>query len=388
MPESLTPELVALRDRVQAFVDDDLRPLEDALGDDPDPAVPDDTRRRVRERSRELGLFQMTQPAAFGGASTGPLALTVVRETLAAANLRLTRFVFGPGPGVLGQATGELRERYLEPLLRGEKSGAWAFTEPAVMADGQRPTWARRDGDDLVITGRKAYVSGGATADFYSVLVNVEEDAGGPGGTAMVVVDRDVPGLSIERAFHSMEGGNHVELHLDGVRVPQSRVVGKVGEGMPRALGNISQMRLGMAAQASGLAIWTTNYVEQHITAPHRSGVRLGDREGVRMHFAEMRIGTYAARAMLYRTARLVEAAEREDEVMNEVMATKVFTTEHVGRAVDTAIQLVGGQALIVGHPLERLYRQVRSMRIAEGASDLLRLNLARGRIEFHAGRL
>jgi acyl-CoA dehydrogenase len=385
MPESLTPELVALRDRVQAFVDNDLAPFERGLDAAEDAAIPADVARRVLERSRELGLFTMTQPPAFGGTPTGALALTVVRETLAAANLRLTRFVFGPGPGVLGAATGELRTRYLEPLLRGEKSGAWAFTEPA---DTPRPTWARRDGDDLVITGRKAYVTGGATADFYSVLVNVDEDASGPGGTAMVVVDRDTPGLTIERAFHSLEGGNHVELRMDGARVPQSHVVGKVGEGMPRALGNISNMRLGMAAQATGLAIWVTNYTEAHITAPHRSGVRLGDREGVRMHFADMRMGTYAARAMLYRTARLVEASQREDEVMNEVMATKVLTTEHVGRAVDTAIQLVGGQALIVGHPLERLYRQVRSMRIAEGASDLLRLNLARGRIEFHAGRL
>ncbi len=108
----------------------------------------------------------------------------------------------------------------------------------------------------------------------------------------------------------------------------------------------------------------------------------------MRLRYADMRIGTYAARAMLYRTARLAESSAKEEDAMNEIMATKVFTTEHVGHAVDTAIQLAGGQALIVGHPLERLYRQVRSMRIGEGASDLLRLNLVRGRIEFGAGRL
>lgn len=385
MPESLTAELIDLRDRVRAFIEDDLQPLEATLGEDATAPVPDEIRRRVRERSRECGFFQMTQPRAFGGSEAGPLALTVVREALAAANFRVARFVFGPGPGVLGAVTGELRDAYLEPLLRGEKSGAWGFTEPA---NTPRPTWARRDGDELVITGRKAYVSGGATADFYSVLVNVEEDASGPGGTAMVVVDRETPGLTIDRTFHSMEGGSHVELGLAEVRVPASRVVGKVGEGMPRALGNISHMRLGMTAQATGLAMWVTAYVERHIASPHRSGVRLGDREGVRLSYAEMRIGTYAARATLYRTARIVESAAREDEVMNEVMAAKVFCTEHAGRAVDTAVQLVGGQALIVGHPLERLYREVRGMRIAEGASDLLRLNIARGRIEFDSGRL
>jgi acyl-CoA dehydrogenase len=169
MPEAIGAELEALRATVQAFIEQDLRPLEAALGEDG--AVPEATRRQVRERSRELGLFQMTQPVEFGGAKTGPLALTVVRETLAAANLHLTSYVFGPGPGVLGAATGELRTQYLEPVLRGEKVASWAFTEPG---DMPRPTWAKRDGDDLVITGRKSYVSGGEHADFYTVLVNVE----------------------------------------------------------------------------------------------------------------------------------------------------------------------------------------------------------------------
>jgi acyl-CoA dehydrogenase len=384
MPESIGPELEALRDRVRAFIEDDLRPLEAGLGDDSE-AVPEETRRRVRERSRELGLFQMTQPPEFGGTNTGPLALTVVRETLGAATLRVSRYVFGPGPGALGPATGELRAQYLEPLLRGEKAGAWAFTEPG---DAPRPTWATREGGDLVITGRKSYVSGGEAADFYTVLVNVEEDASGPGGTALVVVDKGAPGLSVERAFHSLEGGDHLDMRLDAVRVPRSRVVGSIGEGMPRALGNITAMRLGLAAQATGLAMWVTEWTERNITAPHRGGGRLGDREGVRLHYGEMRMQTYAARAMLYRTARIAEASSKEEDSMNEIMATKVFTTETLGRLVDTAIQLAGGQALILGHPLARLYTDVRSWRIAEGPSDLLRLNLARGRIEFNSGRL
>lgn len=384
MPESIGAELEALRAKVQAFVDDDLRPLEAALGDDAE-ETPEETRRRVRERSRELGLFQMTQPEEFGGVRTGPLALTVARETLAAANSRLARYVFGAGPGALGSATGELRARYLEPVLRGEKQGAWAFTEPG---DAQRPTWATREGGDLVVTGRKSYVSGGASADFYTVLVNVEEDGNGPGGTALVVIDRGTPGLVTQRAFRSLEGGNHIDLALDGVRVPQANVVGKIGEGMPRALGNITSMRLGVAAQASGLAMWATEFTERNITAPHRGGGKLADREGVRLHYGELRIQTYAVRSMLYRTARLAESASSEGESMNEIMATKVFATETLGRVVDTAVQLAGGQALIVGHPLERLYRQVRSLRIAEGPSDVLRLNIARGRVEFGAGRL
>ena len=383
MPESLPPDLVALRDRIRAFVDDDLRPLEDGL--DTDASTPVEVRQIVRERSKELGLFGMTQPRSVGGSEAGPLAMVVARETLAAGNSSLTRYVFGPGPGMLARAEGDLRTRYLEPVLRGEAQSAFAFTEPSGPGAPDRPTWAKRDGDAFMVTGRKAFVTGGATADFYQVLVNVEEDAAGPGGTAMLFVDRGTPGVSIERAFESMEGGGHVELRFDAARVPQANMLGKVGEGMPRAMGNINEERVEVAASACGMALWTVDYVTRHITGGHRAGGRLSDREGVRLRYSDLRIETYVARAMLYRTARLLESG---DDAINEAAATKVFCTEVAGRVVDGAVQLVGGQALIVGHPLERLYRRVRSIRLTGGASDILRLNVARGIIEFNAGRL
>lgn len=383
MPESLPPDLVALRDRVRAFVDGDLRPLEEGLS--PNGPVPAEVRRRVRERSKEIGLFGMTQPRSVGGSEAGPLAMVVARETLAAGNSGLARYVFGPGPGMLARAEGDLRTRYLEPVLRGEAQGAFAFTEPSGPGAPDRPTWAKRDGTMFVVTGRKSFVSGGETADFYQVLVNVEEDASGPGGTAMLFVDRGTPGVTIDRAFESIEGGGHVELRFEGARVPQANVLGAVGEGIPRAMVNINEERVESAASACGIALWTVDYVTRHITQGHRAGGRLGDREGVRLRYSDLRIETYAARAMLYRTARLLDTGE---DAINEAAAAKVFCTEVAGRVVDGAAQLVGGQALIVGHPLERLYRRVRSMRLAGGASDILRLNVARGIIEFNSGRL
>ncbi len=131
--------------------------------------------------------------------------------------------------------------------------------------------------------------------------------------------------------------------------------------------------------------MWAAGFVGDHITAPHPSGRRLGDREGVRLRYSDMQIETYAGRSTLYRTARLAEA---DEDVLNEAMAAKVFCSEMAGRVVDTAVQLVGGQALVEGHPLEALYRRVRSLRLAGGAVDVLRLNIARGRIEFNAGRV
>ena len=167
--------------------------------------------------------------------------------------------------------------------------------------------------------------------------------------------------------------------------MPLANIVGKLGEGMPRALANIGNVRMMVSAQATGMSMWVADYIEGHLKAPHRTGTPLGDREGVRMRFADMRIETFVARSALYRTARLVDSGEN---AVNETMATKVFCTEVAGRVVDMGVQLVGGQALVQGHPLERLYRQVRALRFVEGASDLLRLNLAKGKLELEKGRL
>lgn len=387
MPESIPPELLELRSRAAAFVEE-LRPLEAEVREEHgDLRVPEALRARVRARSQELGLFQMTQPREVGGTEAGPLALTVLREALAAGNTPFERDILGPDPGLLRRAEGALRERYLDPVVRGERRWAFAFTEPAGAA---RPTWARYDGDAFRVTGHKSFVSGGAGAHFFATLVNVDPDGEEPGGTAILLIDRETPGLEVARVFESIDGAGHVELALDDAPVPRANVLGSVGEGMPRALANIEGERIASASTACGLALWAVEFTTRHISAGHRSGQRLGDREGVRLRYAEMRVETYAARAMLYRTARLAETAagDASTNVTNEVAATKLFCTEAAGRVVDTAVQLVGGQALVRGHPLERLYRRIRSMRLGAGASDILRLTVARGVLEFDSGRL
>ena len=380
MPDNLPEALETTRLNMQRFIDTVLVPLDGQL--ETTTKMPLEIQEQVRQASRAAGFFYRTQPLEFGGNPAGTLELTLLREMLAATNTRLASYVFGPGPGLLHAAEGELRSRYLEPLMRGEKTSAFGFTEPDT---APRPTWAVLEGDSLVVSGQKSYVTGGASCDFVCILVNVEHPDGSRAGTAMVVIDRDAEGVNIDKAFTSMEGGGHVSMVFQQVRIPVTQVIGKIGEGMPRALGNIGNVRLMVAAQAMGMCLWTLEYVEAHLKSPHRSGAPLGDREGVRLRYADMRIETYVARSALYRTARLVESGENS---VNEVIATKVFCTETAGRLIDMAVQLVGGQALVQGHPLEALYRQVRSLRLVEGASDLLRINLVKGRLELQKGRV
>lgn len=154
---------------------------------------------------------------------------------------------------------------------------------------------------------------------------------------------------------------------------------------MPRAMRQIGDTRLAMAAGSVGTMRWVLDYLTAHLERPDRKGTPRGDREGVRLRYADIRIDAFAARSMLYRAARLADAGEN---VVNEGIACKVFATEAVGRVVDTAIQLVGGAALDDEHPLAELYRRVRSLRLAEGGNDVLRLNLARGKLDLGKGRI
>ncbi len=374
MPDNLPDAVLAERDKAFAFIEDVVRPLAEEGAED--------AAAKVRDASKQAGFFFKTQPETFGGSPASTLELTVLRELFAASNLPLTQNIFGPGPGVLHAVEGELKTAYLEPVLRGEKRGAFGFTEPD---SASHPTRGVIQGDNICINGQKSYVTGGMHADFVSALVNVVHENGDKAGTAMVVIDRDIEGLTIDREFSSLDGSSHVAMTFNDVVVPKSHVIGALGEGMPRALANIGNVRLMVSAQATGMCMWAIDFIEQHLKAPHRSGTPLGDREGVRLRYADMRIQTFAARSALYRTARLVDTGDR---AINEVAATKILTTETAGRVVDAAVQLFGGQALVSDHPLEKLYREVRSLRFVEGASDLLRLNIAKGRLELDAGRL
>ena len=374
MPENLPVHVESVKSEALAFLDEVIRPLK---GSNDKASIA-----AVVAASKEAGLFYKTQPEEFGGNPASTLELTVLRELFAAQNDPLTGYIFGPGPGVLHSVEGSLKEAYLEPVLRGEKRGSFGFTEPDAAS---RPSWGVIDGDHIVVNGQKSYVTGGDAADFVAALINVEEADGSKVGSAMIVLDKADEGLSIDRQFSSMDGSAHVSMKFANVRVPRHRVIGSLGEGMPRALASIGNVRMMVSAQALGMCQFAIGYIEDYLQRPHRSGAPLSDREGVRLRYADMRMETYVARSALYRTARLVDSG---DNVVNETAMTKVYATETAGRVVDAAVQLFGGQALVTGHPLEQLYRAVRALRFVEGASDLLRINVSKGRFELDKGRL
>ncbi|NIP16193.1 MAG: hypothetical protein GWM88_16240 [Pseudomonadales bacterium] len=369
MPELLNDDQRALRLRAAAFAQDELMPRR---GMDHKSA-----REEVVQAAKAAGFYTMTQPAEFGGNPATVVELTIVRDELAASNAPHADAVFGPGPGVLAGVGEPLASGYLAPVLAGTKRGAFGFTEPD---DAPRPTSGRLEADELIVTGQKSYVTGGEHADFINTLVQIEDH-----GPALVVIDTHAAGVIRERTFASLDGSRHAAFRFEEVRVPRSHVIGEPGEGLPRAMRQIGDTRLAIAAQCVGAMRFVLDLLTTHLKAPDRSGSARGNKEGVRLRYADLRIKAYAARSMLYRTARLADSGAN---VINEGMACKVFATESAGVIVDTAIQLVGGSALVESHPLAELYRRLRALRLAEGGSDVLRLNLARGRLDLDKGRI
>ena len=439
MPENLDAALLEKRATLEAFIEDQLRPWEAEAA--ADAAALRSLRAAVARRSAELGIYQMSQPRSVGGSEATQLELLVMQETLARANLeRLSGAVFGGGAGPIGGATGRLKEEYLQATLTGQIRGSFGFTEPG----GEIPrTVAVKDGDDLIVTGHKSFVTGGDSANYVAALVNLREPDGvTKAGTAMLVIDllgadgERPEGVVMQEVFGSLDGGmRHAYIRFDQCRVPAWHIIGdpndKSRSGLDRGMAQIGNVRLSLSAQAVGMAMWVLDYLrDEVINQPHRSGSPLAEKESVQLRHAEMAVSVFAARSMLYRVARLVQS-DGADNTKAEVMMVKIFSTgayssssayayrfirtahapavmpqrvastlltpfcpfsvrlllserlpgathaETAGKVVDEAIQLVGGNALITGHPLESAFRRVRAWRLTEGANDLLRMQLS-----------
>jgi len=366
MPDFLSDELTALRQRTVALAQGPLA----ALRDDPT-LTPAERSAQVRALAKQAGLFGLTQDAR-----TPALTLLVARETLARHGAAHLPGLFGPDAGLPAGVAEPLRSTHLAPMLAGERRGGFAFTEPG---DAPRPTWAAVDGDTLIVTGRKSYVTGGAEADFLVALVEVDGQ-----GPAMVVIDTALPGVVIDRRFASLDGSTHAAFRFDGVRVPRSHAIGAPGAGRSQALARISAVRRLVAADALGTALWAVDFVGADLLRQRRGGPRAAS-ERMRLRYGAMRIQAYAARSEVYHAARLHDSGR---DAVNESIAAKVIATETAGQLVDQAIQLVGGEALVTGHPLEAALRHLRALRLAEGETDVLQVNLARGSLDLGKGGL
>jgi acyl-CoA dehydrogenase len=367
----LPPEIDGPRAALARFLEDEVGPAERAarIGDEAD-ASPE-LERWVRARSAALGLYRVLQPADLGGGGVGPLGMVALHETVGGSGCVLGHLALGGDGGFLRFTSDAQRERFLWPVLRGEVTAALAFTDAR---EGPRATAVSRRATFLV-SGLKAFVTGGARADLLLTVAKVTEHPRGVTGTALFVIPRGRPGVALRREVRTLDGTLHGEFAFDQVEVPAEDMVGEIGQGLPRALEGIAILRLRAAALACGAAGWALAHALDGARRPHRSGAPLGEREQVQAMLGESAIELYAARAAVYAAAARAEAGE---DIETEAAMAKAVATETAARVVDRAIQLAGAAAVVDDHPLARLYRRIRPWRIAEGTTEILRLTVAR----------
>jgi acyl-CoA dehydrogenase len=340
--------------------------------------------RDADERTREyVTLLASTGVLRYAVASPdSPLdvrALCLIREFLAySSSLADSAFVMqGLGSYALAKAGPEhVRDFWLSRAADGKAIAAFALTEPEAGSDvASIKTTAVRDGDAFVINGTKRFISNAGIADFYTVFAktNTRED-GRPEMSAFVVGSR-VPGFSVVERTSLMAAHPIGEIQFSGCRVPAEDMVGTEGDGFRLAMQTLDVFRPSVGAAACGMARRALDESIRYATNRKQFGRLLAEHQLVQERLADMVTELDAARLLVYRAAYLKDSgAER---VTREASEAKLFATEAAGRIVDSAVQIHGAAGLVRGSVVERLYRDVRALRIYEGTSEIQKLVIA-----------
>jgi acyl-CoA dehydrogenase len=364
-------ELTDLRAEA-ARVGAELSPMVEILGED-------EALKLSVKTLGEAGLTAWTVPAAFGGAETalvGPetvsvRALCAAREELAYCSgvIDLAFIMQGLGSYSIAISGNEsLAADFLPSVASGEKIAAFAVTEQGAGSSlGEVQTTATREGEDWLLTGVKTFISNAGVADRYSVLARTGEDE-----TTMFSVPSE--GVHIER-FEVMAPHPIGEVHLEGVRVPDTARLGELGSGLKLALSTLQRFRTSVAAAACGFAQRALDESVSHLSNREQFGRPLSKFQGLRFDVAEMDARLRAAQLLVEEAASVLDEGA---DATSEVARAKLIATETAGWICDRAVQLHGGLGVKKGSVVERLYREERALRIYEGTSEIQKLILAK----------
>jgi acyl-CoA dehydrogenase len=346
--------------------------------------IPED----LRSAAAEMGLFGYAIPAEWGG-----LGLDLTQDVELGMEFGYTtlalRSMFGTNNGIAGQVlvgygTEEQKKQWLERLAAGEAVAAFALTEPGA---GSNPaglrTRARRDGNgddaDWVLDGRKQFITNAPIADLFVVFARTAEPRPKEPGIAVFLVPADTPGLTVgpKDAKMGQEGAWTADVLLDGVRVPADALVGgDEAAGYRAAMTSLARGRVHIAALAVGTAQRALDESIAYAAANTQGGTRIGDFQLVQAMLADQQTGVMAGRAMVREAARAYVSGEDRRIAPS---AAKLFCTEMVGKVADLAVQVHGGAGYMRDIPVERIYRDVRLLRLYEGTSEIQRLIIGGG---------
>ena len=364
-----------IADAARQFAQERLRPFSAQW--DRDHTFP----REALAHMAELGFFGMLVPEQWGGSDTGYLAYAMALEEIAAGDGACSTIMsvhnsVGCVP-ILTFGTEAQKTQYLQPLASGAMLGAFALTEAQAGSDASNlRTRARRDGDHYVINGSKQFITSGSNAGMTLVFAVTDPEAGKRGISAFIV-PTDSPGYNVVRVEEKLglHASDTCQLMFDDLRVPAANLLGSEGQGYKIALANLEGGRIGIAAQAVGMARAAFEAARDYARERESFGKALIEHQAVAFRLADMHTQISVARQMVYHAAALRDAGQ---PALVEASMAKLFASEMAEKVCSDALQTLGGYGYLNDFPLERIYRDVRICQIYEGTSDIQRMVIAR----------
>jgi len=328
----------------------------------------------------ELGLLGVCVPEAYGGAGADFLSYILVLEELsrADAGVGVTVAVHTSAATlpILTFGTDEQRSRFVPPLARGETIGAFALTEPGSGSDaGSLRTAATADGDGWRISGSKQWITNGGFGGTILLFARTDADTPGPRGVSAFVVDGDAVEVTREEEKLGLNSSSTVDLVLEDVLVERDRLLHEVGKGFTVAMATLDGGRIGIAAQALGIAQAGYDVAREYALERRQFGKRIADFQAIQWKLADMATEIDAARLLVYRAAWRKQHGLSHTE---EGAKAKLFASEMARRQTAEAIQILGGYGYTKEFPVERYYRDAKVTEIYEGTSEIQRLVIAR----------
>jgi len=373
---ALPQEFLDFRETIRRIVVERVAPR--AAEIDERAEYPDDLRRLFAEHD----LFGLPFDTDHGGTGTGTLMLNVAIEEVAKACASTALMLMIQELGTLPIklfGTEEQQQRFLPKCAAGEWTPAFALSEPDAGSDpGGMRTKARREGSEWVIDGTKNWITNLGVADFYIVFCVTDPAAGHSQGISAFVVEADRPGFSVGKLEHKMgiRGSPTGQPIFDGVRVPEENLIGSENEGFKVAMSTLDRSRLGVAAQAVGIAQGATDYAAAYANERRQFGKPIASFQGIQFKLADMEARTAAARELLYRACAKVDAGERDMGKYSSM--AKLVASDNAMWVTTEAVQVLGGYGYVSEYPVERMMRDAKITQIYEGTNEIQRLVIAR----------
>jgi alkylation response protein AidB-like acyl-CoA dehydrogenase len=337
--------------------------------------------RSVVKKLGRAGWLKYTVPAAYGGAheQLDVRSLCIARETIARisglADISFAMQGLGAGPITLF-GSDELKKRYLPRVAAGDAIAAFAISEAEAGSDiGSMQTTARLDGGSYVIDGEKTWISNGGIADFYVVFCRLESK-----GFIAIVVEPGDAGFSVAERIKTIAPHPLGRIRFDNCRIPIDRIVGEPGKGLKVALATLDVFRSTVGAAALGFARRALDEALAHVSGRQMYGQSLKDFQLTQVRIAQMATQIDASALLVYRAAWTRDNGA--PRVTREAAMAKMYATEAAQRVIDDALQLLGGRGVVAGNPVEQLYREIRSLRIYEGTTEVQQLVIAKQVLE------